>query len=274
MKRSVMAADGVMLDYEATGDGPPVVMLHGLWAGRAAWSRQQPLAERFRLVMPSMRAHDGSDGRLPSGYDIGTTELDDLLRVLDAEGLPRFHLVAHSSGGTLAWALLRRHPERVDRIVLIEPTLLNLLHEPDRGEIVRIFGGFAETGRRHGIEAGVRAALEWLGGAAWARLGPERQAERLAAMAPMKHLVVPHFQSLIEFDTRPADAHAIRQPVQLVYGGASYPFEARLAARLVELRPDWPLLTVEGAGHNCFREQPDLVNAAIAELLSGAGVSG
>ena len=259
-----------MLEYDVSGDGPPIVMLHGLWAGRAAWSRQQLLADRFRLVLPSTRAHDGTDGRLPVDYAIGTTELDDLLRVLDAERLDRFHLVGHSSGGTLAWALLRQQPERIDRVVLIEPTLLNLLHDADRREINDIFGGFAETGRRHGMEAGVRRAIEWLGGDAWAKLGPERQAARLAAMAPVAHLVVPHFQSLVDFDARPDDARAIRRPVQLIYGGASFSFEARLAARLQELRPDWPLLIVEGAGHNCFRDKPDVVNSAMLEFLGAA----
>lgn len=267
MKMFVPAADGVALDYEIVGDGPPVVMLHGLWAGRAAWSRQHALADRFRLVLPSTRAHDGSDGRLPPDYAIGTTELDDLMRVLDAERLERFHLVGHSSGGTLAWAMLRRHPDRVDRVVLIEPTLLNLLHEPDRGETNGTFGGFAEIGRRDGIEAGIRSALQWLGGPAWERLGPERQAARLTAMAPVAHLVVPHFQSLVEFDARPEDAARIAQPVLLIYGGSSFPFEARLSARLQELRPEWPLLTVPGAGHNSFREQPEVVNAAIAAFL-------
>lgn len=268
VKRTTPAADGVILEWETLGDGPPVVMLHGLWAGRAAWSKQHALAERFRLVMPSTRAHDGTDGRLPDDYGIGTTELDDLMRVLDAEGLARFDLVGHSSGGTLAWALLRRAPERVRRVVLIEPTLLRILHEPDRGEILDIFGGFAEAGRRHGIEAGVRTALEWLGGAAWARLGPERQAQRLAAMAPVAHLVVPHVQSLVDFEPTPEEAHRITQPVQLIYGGASYAMEAALARRLVELRPDWPLLVVDGAGHNVFREKPEVVNPVIERFLS------
>ena len=254
--------------WETVGTGEPVVMLHGLWAGRAAWSRQRPLAERFRLVMPSTRAHDGTDGRLPADYGIGTTELDDLVRVLDAEGLERFHLVGHSSGGTLAWALLRRFPERVQRVVLIEPTLLNLMHEPDRSDIVGIFGGFAETGRRQGIDAGVRSALEWLGGEAWDRLGVEKQATRLAAMAGVAHLVVPHFQSLADFDARPEDAARMGLPTLLIYGGASYAMEAVLAARLKELRPDWPQIVVAGAGHNCFRDKPDLVNAAIASFLA------
>lgn len=269
MVRSVTAGDGVSIDYEVAGNGEPVVMLHGFWAGRAAWSRQRVLADRWRLVMPSMRGHDGSDGRLPPGYAIGTTELDDLLRVLDAERLGRFHVVAHSSGGTLAHALVRRHPERVGRMVLIEPTLLNLLHPAERDDIRATFGGFAEAARRHGDRNGVATALAWLASDAWARMDEGKRKARLDAMAPTQHLCAPHFQSLVDFPVTADEIRQVASPTLLVYGADSWPVEAQLAARLREIRPDWPMLTVDGASHNCFREKPEVVNAAIAKHLAG-----
>lgn len=267
-KRSVAAADGVMLDYDVIGDGEPVVMLHGLWTGRAVYSRQHELADRFRLIMPSARSHDGSDGRLPPDYGIATTELDDLLAVLDAEKLERFHLIGHSSGGTLAFALVKRFPERVRRMVLIEPTLFGVLRPAEGDAIRKVFGSFAEAGRRGGDRAGMAAAMAWLGGEAWAGLPEARRTSRLDQMAPMAHLVVPHMDALLAFDATPAHVAVLKMPTLLIYGGASYPFEGQIAARFRELRPDWRQVLVEGAGHNCYREQPAIVNAAIREFLA------
>ena len=64
--RSVQTADGARLEYEVLGDGPPLIMLHGLLAGRFTFSRQRnAFAERYRLFLLSARGHDGSDATVP-----------------------------------------------------------------------------------------------------------------------------------------------------------------------------------------------------------------
>lgn len=104
--RSVLSKDGVKLEYDVVGQGEPIVFLHGLFTGRAGFSKQHELANRWRLVLPSTRAHDGTEGRIPPDYSF-RTELNDLLAVLDTEHLDYFNVVGHSSGGTLAFALAR-----------------------------------------------------------------------------------------------------------------------------------------------------------------------
>ena len=122
--RSVLAADGARLEYAVAGAGPPLVLLHGFLAGRRAFSRQQPVLEkRFRLIMPSARGHDGSTATIPPGYGAGTSDVDDLAVILAAEGVDRFSMLAHSSGGATAFSFARLFPERIARLVLIEPTL-------------------------------------------------------------------------------------------------------------------------------------------------------
>ena len=121
--RAITTADGARLEYEVLGDGPPLVMLHGLLASRFAFSRQRPaFAGHFRLFLISARGHDGSHNRQPPQYGVGSSDVDDLRAVLDAEGLDRVDLFAHSSGGATAFVFARHHPNRVGRAVLIEPT--------------------------------------------------------------------------------------------------------------------------------------------------------
>jgi pimeloyl-ACP methyl ester carboxylesterase len=264
--RSVLSKDGVKLEYSVVGSGEPVLFLHGLFTGRAAFSKQHELAEQWRLVLPSTRAHDGTEGRLPPDYSFHT-ELNDLLTVLHAEQLERFHVVGHSSGGTLAFALARSHPHRVRKMVLIEPTLFEVLNEPERREISSTFLSFAETGRRSGDRAGLDAALNWLGGEGWRSLDDHKRASRLDAMQPVQHLIVPHMHALVDFSAPAEDVKALHMPTLLIYGANSYPVEAQLAQRFRELRPDWPQIVIEGAGHNCYREKPTQVNAALRTFL-------
>ena len=64
--KTISATDGVQLEYEVLGEGEPLVILHGVFAGRGAFSRQRELADRYRLILPSFRGHDNSGKGLPT----------------------------------------------------------------------------------------------------------------------------------------------------------------------------------------------------------------
>ncbi len=182
--RDLRANDGARLEYEVLGAGPPLVLLHGVLASRATFSRQlAALAPYYRLILPSFRGHDGSDTRIPPGYGAGGSDVDDLIAVLAAENVERCHLLGHSSGGATAFAFARRHPERVGRLILIEPTLLRLLAPAGQAAHIPPFAAIADAADAGGPEAGLRAAMAFLGGDAWRGLEADKQAARLAAMA-------------------------------------------------------------------------------------------
>jgi len=135
--RAVKADDGVELHYEVLGDGPPVVLLHGVLVGRFAFSRmREALSENYQMILPSSRGHDGTEMTFPADYGFATSEVRDLSAIMAAEGLDQVHLVGHSSGGATAFAFARDCPERVDRLVLIEPTLVNAAEVADRGAVM------------------------------------------------------------------------------------------------------------------------------------------
>lgn len=133
--------------------------------------------------------------------------------------------------------------------------------------IAATLGGFIEAGRAQGDLAGLRTVLAYMGGEAWASLEEPKREARLQVMAPMAHLTAPHFQALLDFRLTDADSKDLPTPTRLAFGGA-YAFQRHMADRFCELRPDWPLMIIDGAGHNSFREQPALVNAAIDSFLS------
>ncbi|MGE3918115.1 MAG: alpha/beta fold hydrolase [Hyphomicrobiaceae bacterium] len=265
--RTAPAPGGGNLEYEVIGTGEPLVLLHGAFTGRSAWSRQRVLAAERRLIVPSSRAHDGSERRLPPDYGVATSDVADLASVVDALGLDRFDLVGHSSGGATAFAYACRFPEKVQRLVLIEPTLLALLPAAAMQEMQSEWGRLIEVARSEGDGPGLAATISWLGRDAWRQLPADRREKALAAMKGVAHVAGPHLRALLDLAVTPDDVRSLPHTALLVYGAASFPFEELLARRLMELRPDWTLLTVPNAGHNCFRDAPDLVNAAIREHI-------
>lgn len=264
--RQARAVDGVLLQYEVIGAGEPVVFQHGGLAGRDAFTRQRPLAEHFQLVLRDMRGHNGSEVGIPPDYAFDTTEVDDVLAVLDAEGLARAHMVGHSSGGAIALAVAQRSPERVGRMVLLEPTLLSLLPEEERARLwANAQQSFAVAAGEGPLEA-LLATMEQEVGPGWrARLRSAVLAQ-LEAGAPM---CTAYVRGLHGLHMGADDVQGLRGPTLLLYGGRSFEWERHIRDRLTDLRPDWPCRVIEDAGHVMHLQRPEQVNAAILDFLHG-----
>jgi pimeloyl-ACP methyl ester carboxylesterase len=115
--------DGVALDYETWGAGEPVVLVHaGIFADWFKPLRDVPaLAGRHRVLSYHRVGYAGS-GRVTGPVTIAQQagHLRALMRQL---GIPRAHVVGHSSGGNIALQLALESPEMVQSIVLMEPAL-------------------------------------------------------------------------------------------------------------------------------------------------------
>jgi pimeloyl-ACP methyl ester carboxylesterase len=100
--------------------GPLVLLLHGFPELSESWREVLPLlgAAGFRAVAPDLRGYGGTD-RPRYGYDLDTLSADiyQLARHLQP-GRP-VHVVGHDWGGAIAYHLAARHPEVVDRLVVI-----------------------------------------------------------------------------------------------------------------------------------------------------------
>ncbi|MEJ2871510.1 alpha/beta fold hydrolase, partial [Actinomycetospora sp. OC33-EN08] len=107
-----------------TGDGPPVLLLHGGGPGASGVSNYvrniEALAAGHRVIVPDLPGYGRSRKHLDQSDPFGY--LADAVRgVLDALGLERAHLVGNSYGGSAALRLALDTPHRVDRLVLMGP---------------------------------------------------------------------------------------------------------------------------------------------------------
>jgi 2-hydroxy-6-oxo-octa-2,4-dienoate hydrolase len=113
---------GVATNYLETGSGAPVVLVHGSGPGVSAyanWRLTMPeLGAQFRVLAPDMLGFGFTERPDPVTYDMDAWTAQ-LLGFLDALGLERVHLVGNSFGGAVALRLAARHPDRVDRLVLM-----------------------------------------------------------------------------------------------------------------------------------------------------------
>ena len=101
------------------GDGPPLLLVHGWPESWYTWRHLMPaLAEEFEVIAVDQRGMGLSD-KPEGGYDTGT-QARDLVALMDALGHQKFAVVGHDTGFAISYALAADHPERVERVALLE----------------------------------------------------------------------------------------------------------------------------------------------------------
>jgi len=109
-------AGGLRMHVAEAGEGDPIVLLHGWPQHWYLWRSVIPqLAPHAHVICPDLRGFGWTD--VPgSGYD-RETMAQDVLSLLDAEGLDQVRLAGHDWGGWIGFLLCLRHPARVERFV-------------------------------------------------------------------------------------------------------------------------------------------------------------
>lgn len=118
IERVEVSLHGQRVNFNIAGQGPLVVLIHGV-AGRAAqWDQiVQLLAETHTVVAPDLLGH-GESAKPRGDYSLGAhaSSIRDLLVGLNAE---RASIVGHSLGGGIAMTFAYQFPERCERLVLV-----------------------------------------------------------------------------------------------------------------------------------------------------------
>lgn len=110
---------GNVISYRHGGEGPPMVLLHGIASNNRTWDPViETLARTHEVIAPDLIGH-GRSAKPMADYSIGgyAAVVRDLLLALEVD---RFTLVGHSLGGGIAMQLLHMSPEMVARLVLVD----------------------------------------------------------------------------------------------------------------------------------------------------------
>ncbi|MGW7477797.1 alpha/beta fold hydrolase [Nonomuraea muscovyensis] len=252
----------MQLYSRSAGTGLPVVLLHAFPLSSAMWlAQREGLSSLCRVITPDLRGFGGS--RL--GDDEPSVDLmaDDVARLLDAEGIDRAVIGGLSMGGYVTMAFCRRHPDRVQGVLLAD-TKAGSDPQPARDNRERI----AQAVLSQGAEVLLTDVLPAL-------IGPTTKERRAMVLGRVKGLVQSAPPGAVAWAQRAMAARpdsfetlaGLKVPLLVVVGEEdelATPADAEAMARAV---PDGRLEIIPKAGHLSAVEQPEAFNAAVAEWL-------
>ncbi len=108
----------MLLNHKQLGEGPPLVILHGLFGSLDNWmSLAKSLSRQWRVYLVDLRNHGKSFHHHEFNYPAMSKDLN---RWAEQEGLSKFHLIGHSMGGKVAMFYALDHPASLDKLVVID----------------------------------------------------------------------------------------------------------------------------------------------------------
>ncbi len=251
--------------YEVAGDGPSVVLVHGLGMPRAMWDRQWPaLAGRFRALRYDLLGH-GESEKPGDGYSLSRFA-DQAARLMDGLGIERAALVGFSLGGMIVRAFALAHPERTAALAI-----LNSAHDRTDAERDAVLLRVAQAAQE-GPQATVGAALErWF--------TPEYGSDHPEVLARVRGWILANdpevypliYRVLAEGDRELAGAiAAIRCPTLVMTGGEDRGNSPDMARRMAALIPGARCEIVPGLRHMGLMEEPEAFNSRLVSFLESA----
>ena len=145
-------ANGLRFHYQQAGQGPDIVLVHGLTGDLSIWflcKAFQTLSVRYRVTAFDLRGHGYSDA--PPDRYTSADHAADLFGVMDGLGIDRATVVGHSFGGVIAMHAAVLAPDRIEALVFSDPYFPGLRHLED----VSRWGhwrDFREEASRAGVE--------------------------------------------------------------------------------------------------------------------------
>src|SRR5689334_15431489 len=127
---AVVEGAGVELAYEERGDGPPVVLVHGMAADREVWAHVAAALEGdARVIAYDRRGYGGSGAPEPYEATTAAEQAEDLVALLDATGARGAVAAGADFGALVVLDVLLRHPGALRAAVLVGPPLMQFVPE-------------------------------------------------------------------------------------------------------------------------------------------------
>jgi len=230
------------------GRGDPVVLLHAFPLDGSMWDAERAeLAKSHRVIIPDLSGFGRSGSASPpQSLD---QHADDVVGILDSLGVERATVAGLSMGGYIAFALARRHPERLSRLILADTRAAPDSPEGRRGRDENI-----ALVQRDGVAPLVERLLPKL----LSPQAPPAVVERVRALGSRQSAVA-LTSALAAMRDRPDSTPLLAKiavPTLVIVGEAdaiSPPAEARAIAAAL---PAGQLAVIDGAGHLANLESP------------------
>jgi 3-oxoadipate enol-lactonase len=258
-------AGNLLMEYDDTGAGVPVVLLHAFPLSREMWRPQvSALSDRYRVIVPDQRGFGGTGGF--TGTPTIAAMADDVAGLLDALGVREpVVLGGLSMGGYVALAFARTYANRLRGLVLADTR-----SGPDNAEGKANRDKLIEFTRTHPAADVIEQMLPKVVGDETRSHRPEVIAEvKRMASAQTQDSVIGALQALRDRPDAGAWLGSIRVPTLVVVGTDDQLTPVLMAEALAAGIPGARLEKIPGAGHLSNLERPDEFNAALRSFLGG-----
>lgn len=254
-----MSNQRVDLHYEESGQGIPLVLVHGYPLDHTIWDDvTRHLGGGIRVIRPDLRGY----GQSPVTDGVYSMSLlaNDLLGLLDQLGLGKVVLAGHSMGGYVCLAFARAYPARLAGLGLVttqaladpperrEGRLQQALEVERRGTIAAVEAGLAKYSPDPAVLEKTREIM--------LRCDPRAVAGSLRGMAER-----PDLSGLLP---------ELNLPALVIAGEVDALIPASRSEEMANLLPDGRLVVVKGGGHMAMMESPRVVAGALQELVNRA----
>jgi pimeloyl-ACP methyl ester carboxylesterase len=273
-RREATQLHGRRISYLTAGEGPVLLLIHGIASDSEAWRAALPLLARGATVIaPDLPGH-GASGKAPGDYSLGSlaSMLRDLLVKLGHE---RATLVGHSLGGGVAMQFAYMFPERTERLALVasgglgrsvSPLLRAATLPGSELAIGLTIGPITALGR-----AGV-AALRRVGLRVAPDLGEVGRGFATLADAEGRAAFLDTLRSVVNFRGQRIDASdrlylAVGMPTLLLWGERDGIIPMGHGQRASEQMPGSRLVTFPDSGHFPQIDDPHRFAAAVRAFL-------
>ncbi len=275
--RSVyLARGGLTLHvYEAGAtDAPPMFLIHGLADEADTWRHLvPPLSTQYRVIAPDLPGFGRSE-KPDRPYTVPFFQ-DVLLQLLDTLEVQRAVLVGHSLGAVIAHALALSRRERIERLILIDGSLVARSQKVDLATMLFLIPGLGEW-LYNRLRRDPRAAYRTLE-PYYSRLDDLPKADREFLFQRVNERVwsdgqrrafLSAFRNLARWipgqqRNLPSRLATLDVPTLVLWGEADRMMPVENGHALVELQSAARLVVVPGAGHNVHQEDPGAVLEAI-----------
>lgn len=253
---------GVELAYQRQGTGTPVLLLHAFPLHRAMWASQLAhLSPYADVIALDLRGH-GESGPISQSHTLDDLA-DDVAALLDHLGISQVVLAGLSMGGYIALSFTRRHPGRLQGLILADTRAQADTEDGRAGRFALI-----KTAETRGVDAVVEAMLPKL-------LSEDARQKRPDLVKQVtdwiRHNPIPAITADLRAMAERPDSipilPKIKVPTLVIVGeqdATTSPADAQLMADRI---PAADLAVIPAAGHLSNVEQPERFNAAVLAYL-------
>lgn len=251
-----------MLNYQQRGQGPDVILVHGLFGSLDNLGNlARALEDAFTVTTVDLRNH----GKSFHSDDMSLKAMsEDIISLMDALGIAKAHLVGHSLGGKVVMQVALSHPERVARLVLadIAPVTYQHRHHDNVFEALTHVDPAGYNSRKE-VEEAVSPFISEPG----VRLFILKNLQK-GEQGFYWRLNVPVLVSRYDEVLKAPEGQPFSGPTLFIKGGDSpYLTEAHSGA-VQERFPGAKLKVISGTGHWLHAEKPAVFNKLVRDFLS------